>query len=405
MKTRALLLCLTAALVLADADDEQVINSIKPEVETLVAHPDAVSYSDTSYSLYYAEHLLAAWVVDKAPWNAYHSGIHFVGDAGDRHTFSYQPAQTASVTPYIVPTMKLQNRGVFKWASASNIGLEWKNAGHFSHHSTLPKQYTDKHLIASNVSGQVLKQYAKWAHAYLDNYPTFEPQEVVVDSAGNITVHPQSSMCHDFVTNSLWWLYELHQVTTSSEEPIFRDHIVVFANSVSEVDAADPAEWASVVEYFSTYQSTSSLMADLSRNFLNLSDVTALFYHMERPLFVYANRSYFRVELTAPVSQYCYLPFAFPPARANIFSATHKLCTPKTFTDLKGTLPVWQLTWQQSLLSLYQWKLRFEVLASPQEWYVLGGGAMLLSFVCLKMIITTVLGYVTNKQEGKAKVQ
>jgi hypothetical protein len=152
-------------------------------------------------------------------------------------------------------------------------------------------------------------------------------------------------MCHDFVTNWLWWLYKSHQVTTRSREHIFRDHIVVFANSVSEVDAADPAQWASVVEYFSTYQSTSSLMADLSKSFLNLRDVTALFCHMERPLFVYANRSYFRVELTTPVSQYCYLPFAFLPARANMFSATHKLCTPKTFTDLKGTLPVWQLMW------------------------------------------------------------
>eukprot|EP00658_Telonema_sp_P-2_P069972 TRINITY_DN5957_c0_g1_i1.p1 TRINITY_DN5957_c0_g1~~TRINITY_DN5957_c0_g1_i1.p1 ORF type:complete len:212 (-),score=39.27 TRINITY_DN5957_c0_g1_i1:716-1351(-) len=112
-----------------------------------------------------------------------------------------------------------------------------------------------------------------------------------------------------------------------------RDSIVLYAESVEKVE--QPSDWSQVVSYFSTYSGSSTMMGELTSNFLNLRDVTAWFYHLRMPLFVFSNQTYYRVHLAAPVSHYCYLPLVFPPEHANVLASDIKLCTPEKFEDLR----------------------------------------------------------------------
>eukprot|EP00658_Telonema_sp_P-2_P069975 TRINITY_DN5957_c0_g1_i5.p1 TRINITY_DN5957_c0_g1~~TRINITY_DN5957_c0_g1_i5.p1 ORF type:complete len:233 (-),score=40.39 TRINITY_DN5957_c0_g1_i5:716-1414(-) len=142
-----------------------------------------------------------------------------------------------------------------------------------------------------------------------------------------------------------------------------RDSIVLYAESVEKVE--QPSDWSQVVSYFSTYSGSSTMMGELTSNFLNLRDVTAWFYHLRMPLFVFSNQTYYRVHLAAPVSHYCYLPLVFPPEHANVLASDIKLCTPEKFEDLSDQ--VWFAAVHRVSLRLYQWYLRHKALSLMHE--------------------------------------
>ncbi|CAJ1439982.1 unnamed protein product [Effrenium voratum] len=106
MRGLACLLWLLPTTVQAEVDgDERDDRDERLRASNVYRARELLHWEDSSkIEVYYGEFLLAQWVLDRAPWNAYHSGLAFLNkDTGEKCLYDYSPVDTSSVMKMLMP--------------------------------------------------------------------------------------------------------------------------------------------------------------------------------------------------------------------------------------------------------------------------------------------------------------
>ena len=99
--------------------------------------------------------------------------------------------------------------------------------------SGIPFKYTNFTQIGT-FNGTVFNALNDWLIESRRTYNTFEPVEIVMPKAMGGHVVP-SRMCHDLVSDALWFLYDEAGLEFAPEDDLFRDHIILFGSSYEKV--------------------------------------------------------------------------------------------------------------------------------------------------------------------------
>merc|ERR1719188_2857693 len=79
--------------------------------------------NDALVTVYYAEFLLAEWVINEKPWNTYHSGLAFHNEqTGQKALFEFTPEDPSSVIKILVPN--IINNSLLELA-LGNVAFTW----------------------------------------------------------------------------------------------------------------------------------------------------------------------------------------------------------------------------------------------------------------------------------------
>lgn len=266
--------------------------------------------------VYYTEFLLAHWVLDHAPWNAYHSALAFVNNRTQaRFLFDFSPLNTSSVMNMVLPEVVVAER--WKALLLGDAQLLWHDAARIHSQSDWPPEY-QKFVRLGRLNGSVFFQFSEWVTSfYAATYKSFQPVEVLhisevsgqgtVSDAGGI----RSRMCHDFVTDALWELHR-HGVKLKAASPIFRDHLIMYAKSVSlaNEEVTTPRGMRRWLRYLRQLE----LKLELIRSqFTYAREALMLNWKLGLPAYIHDRDLTYLIELTPPFLNYCYLPLAIPP--------------------------------------------------------------------------------------------
>lgn len=271
--------------------------------------------------VYYGEYLLASWILSHSPWNAYHSGVGFLNNnTGEKVLVDYTPRNTSTVTHLIFPQIRLKSDKFWTWLTG-DVALKWNNQALTTYQEYWPEHYTSFTKIGT-INGSIFNRYMDWLKTDFDpTHVTFEPVEVVVPHKSGAPGVP-SRMCHDFVTDSLWVLYDMG-ARFAPEDAIFRDHIIFYAESFEEIDYKNSGEAKrDVLRYFRVFELH---LSRVKEQFTYVRDMLVVAWKMGIPPVLYSDRKYIRVNIMEPFLNYCYLPLAIPPAKMNLLADT-KLC-------------------------------------------------------------------------------
>ena len=302
--------------------------------------------------VFYMEHVLAAWVLESAPWTAFHSGLGFKNmRTGRKFTVDYIPVRINSVNYVLVPRFhprhksdtlldKLQN-----WWTG-DVDFEWLNDGSVMFYNGWPSKYENFTKLGS-INGLQYTRYMEWAQEYNYTHTTFDPVEIIVEGSDpnnetrRITKERVSSrMCHDLVSDSLWFLYEAFGVTFKPDAPVYRDHIMLFSEAYREVDISIPEERDEVISYFKLFYEFLPL---IEKEFTNIRGMLVNSEAGGLEPFLYIGEKYYKVKLRDPFVNYCYMPMPMPPVKPNFFedpsfcALENKLSSNATRTFLQAT--------------------------------------------------------------------
>jgi hypothetical protein len=268
--------------------------------------------------IFYGEFLLSRWVLDHAPWNAYHSGLLFTNNStGVEALFDYCPDDTSSVMRMLVPEISAAS----KWKAflLGDVNVTWRNAAHTKQYDKRTDSYTN-FVRLGKTNGSVANAFSDWVRlSFAQSHHTFDPLEIVLTNGSLV----RSSMCHDFVTDSLWELYS-RGVGLKPEAPIFRDHIILYAQAVHSVEP-DETPMRFRREFLRYMRVLEMFRAKIAEQFTYGREALIVNWKMGLPIFMRSNGSDVRVDISPPFLNYCYLPLGIPPHVHNPLKGT-KLC-------------------------------------------------------------------------------
>ena len=167
--------------------------------------------------VYYAEHVLAAWVLQGSPWTAFHSGFSFKNKRNqETYCIDYCPVYTQDVRVVLAPELTdipgsepkdlvTRTRKMLGLKVDTDADMRWQNQGLVRFYTSTPAKYTNLTHLA-DISGSDFHNMVSWAMEYNNTYNTFDPVEIVIEGKPERRV--SSRMCHDLVTAGLWFLYE-----------------------------------------------------------------------------------------------------------------------------------------------------------------------------------------------------
>jgi len=271
--------------------------------------------------VFYGEFLLSSWVLDAAPWNAYHSGLAFVNNAtGEKALFEFTPVDAESTTRLTFPLIEVRNP-VSAWLFG-DAQVTWRNDAQTVYHDHWARSY-ETFTRVGRLNGTAFNTFVHWAQEYSKTHVTFEPIEVIVVADGRIVSDLRSSMCHDFVTNGLWALYWAGAMLRA-EDDIFRDHILMYASSF-EIATDHLATAQGRREHLRFFRLLFLYLEEIKVQFTFGRDALITAWKLGLEAYVSKNRTDYRVQLASPFLNYCYLPLAIPPRRHNPLGAS-KLC-------------------------------------------------------------------------------
>jgi hypothetical protein len=320
--------------------------------------------------LYYLERVLATWILSSSPWNAFHSAIGFeFVDSKLQMFVEYIPQRTDHVKWILHPQFtststsskpsnnnhEISTTSLWPWWWPNSIltsltncwynnttdddfyRLQWYNQGgvHFS--ETLSQncwkeegKFTNFTYIGTLTASQYHK-LRTWIFNYQDSHLTFEPVEVF-DPIHEITIS-SSKMCHDMFYQAIYYLVDKLDfkpaVTTTTNKdyyiPIFRDHIVIYAQQIELMYPETNRKDARAITRF--YRLFSSFMTKISIEFTAIRGllITANLLGIEPIL--YQNNQYYRIKnLVPPYVNYCYMEIVLPPEPRALLSSSITLC-------------------------------------------------------------------------------
>lgn len=282
--------------------------------------------------VWYLEHILAAWVLERSPWNAYHSGIGFsVQDKASKQQWFYAadyfPRLTGEIAPILHPTLIPRYPrwmphllGVAYSYVFATFELLWENEGSlrfYASETAFPGKFTNLTYVGE-ISPRQFNHIREWFFRYQEEHLTFEPVQIVVNDTVEFGL--PSTMCHDLFYHAL---YELHEIgfQPKPRDWILRDHVFVFAKNYEKVKELD---WRTRREITRFYWFYIMFMSVINDNFANVRDMFASSQLEDVPAFFYFNKTYYRMELVNPWINYCYLPVNMPPDRATLVKDEHR---------------------------------------------------------------------------------
>eukprot|EP00937_MAST-01D_sp_MAST-1D-sp2_P002923 g2923.t1 len=306
---------------------------------------------DDPIEVYYMEHVLAAWVLESAPWTAFHSGIGFHNlRTNAKFTVDYIPVRINSVHYVLVPVLHPKYpvdtlAGTLKNWWYGHKRFEWLNDGAVMFYNDWPSKYENFTKLGKVTGGQYTR-YMHWASKYNETHKTFDPVEIVVEgrdphnATKRITKDRVSSrMCHDLVSDSLWYFYEEEGVVFEPEAPVYRDHIILFGEKYSKVDITQTEQLTAVTNYIRLYYEFLPL---IEKEFTNIRGMLVNSEAGGLEPFLYIGKEYYRVTMQDPFVNYCYMPMPMPPTKPNFFedpsfcALEQKLSTNATRTFLQS---------------------------------------------------------------------
>ena len=274
--------------------------------------------------VFYLEHLLASWVLQASPWNAYHSGIGFrVKDTEEDeewrlYAIDYAPAFTSEVAYVLHPRIEPQYPeylprflGLLYARFFVSYDIIWSNLGGTRYYKDWPTRYTNYTKIGTT-NGQIFNKYLDWIHDWDDNHEAFEPVEIVIN--GSLLEGTGSCMCHDLFYYSLYALRELGFEPSPSSH-VFRDHIIVFAKNYKQVDVNAPGIKWEVIKYYRLFM---QFMELINKEFTNIRNLLVESDSIFVTPYLYIGGEYIEVELEPPFVNYCYLEVLMPPLKSTL---------------------------------------------------------------------------------------
>lgn len=267
--------------------------------------------------IYFAEFLLSRWVLDSAPWNAYHSGLGFVNNrTKEKVMYDYSPHDTASVMKKLVP--QVTPKSAWRALLFGDVDVEWLNQGSMNFHREWPTHFTNLYRIA-RMRGSVANEFANWVKTnFTHTRTTFDTLEVLHQNGS----HLRSTMCHDFVTDALWFFYD-RKVRMRPETAIFRDHIIMYADSIEEVGDNKTARHRR--EFLRYFRLLRVFYTRIASQFTYGREALIVTWKLGLPVYFRTKGIDYRIKVQPPFLNYCYLPLAIPPKRHNL-AEPNKLC-------------------------------------------------------------------------------
>jgi len=222
------------------------------------------------------------------------------------------------------------------------------------------------------LNGTVFDRFVDWVEtSYAPSFSEFQPLEVAVEGSGNVV---RSRMCHDFVTDALWALYN-HSVKLEAKDAIFRDHIILYASSFDVVDlqANSTRDHRRQLRFFRVLE---LYMEDIKEQFTHARTALLAGFKLGIPVFLHNEHQEFRVHLVPPFLNYCYLPLAIPPKVHNPFAAM-KLCAlglQANLTNSTGPIPWGPMLAIEERFDRLEVPLALLLVALAATWGSAGGG-------------------------------
>merc|ERR1719158_2477857 len=286
--------------------------------------------NDAPVEVFYAEFLLAQWVLQRSPWNAYHSGLAFRNNrTGEKAMFDFTPEDPSSVINMIMPAVSMTS--TFHGA-LGQYSFDWTDFAITQASPFWPDNY-DKFFSLGNLNGSVMKHFARWVEKkYAPAYTSFQPLEVVTADGG---VAVRSRLCHDFTTDALWVLHD-QGVHLQTKEHIYRDHIIVYAAGVKRIDESGRyrRQWLRYLRALWLW------IEEIKAEFTHGRRALISIWKLGMPGYLHTEHADYQVDLLPPFLNYCYLPLAIPPATPNLF-VSQKLCALGMEANLTNTTAPW----------------------------------------------------------------
>lgn len=305
---------------------------------------DGFASTDDELEIFFAEYVLAHWVLDSMSWTAFHSGIVFRNKRTDAHfTADFTPRSTVlskGIVPHIhEPSLTDWWKGLLLTGAPAAAKLEWDNLASVSVVNDVPSKYTNFTKLGE-ASGSIVPSFVNWAVDYNATHTHFDPIEIQV--LGDAQPHIHSGLCHDFVARGLQQLYDTG-VRFSAKKRIYRDHVFVYAHSYEKVlfpDVSDRGQDAAVLQF---YRFFIAFIPYIEQKFTYIRSMLASSNDRALVPFLHIRNEYYKVHLAEPFVNYCYRQVPVPPATTADAARAPQSCALKhtvgTERSIEGFLP------------------------------------------------------------------
>eukprot|EP00434_Breviolum_minutum_P017202 symbB.v1.2.015187.t1/scaffold1044.1/size142232/8 len=348
LQCRILVLCLVAN---SDSTDEESRSALMAANAYLGPQLLKTWESSDTVEVYYGEFLLAQWVLERAPWNAYHSGLAFLNkDTGEKCLYDYSPVDPSSVMKMLMPEIDASS---YLSVFLGDYRLRWSDHARTQLELNWPSNY-ERFVRIGVLTGKTFIKFTDWvASSYAPQHHSFQPLEVADINSRSFLV--RSTMCHDFVTDGLWFLYN-HGAKLKADEHVFRDHIIMYATSVDNVTTSSHN-----MRRWQRYLRQLELSLERIRKQFTFAREALLWnWRLQLPSFLRSEYQNYSITLAPPFLNYCYLPLALPPEVHDPFGET-KLCALGLQANTTNSTAPWPYG---TLLTVEERLDRWEVLVS-----------------------------------------
>ena len=309
---------------------------------------------EDEYEILYLEFVMASWNLSGTPWNAYHSAIALRPVHEDEHgplldrealVADYSPEETEEIRHVVHPDVVKNDKNVldkilrtiFPYmfnVDKSEYALNWNNKAHVHVETGIDHERYTNITSLGYTSGKAVNSLSKWIRSYNKSHNSFEPLELAIEGKGTVI---RSQICHDFITDALWVLHEDDSTVFDPENHVFRDHIVLYATEVEELDSVDeyPELWQSIVSYYEQikrHMGIINIEFTYARTFFSLMSLKGIDTYLYRGMHKYGN-TYAKFKLVTPFINYCYMPLFMPPKRAHIFESPRHCALPQEIPE------------------------------------------------------------------------
>uniref|UniRef100_A0A7S1SAM1 Uncharacterized protein n=1 Tax=Alexandrium catenella TaxID=2925 RepID=A0A7S1SAM1_ALECA len=289
--------------------------------------------------VHYGELLLAQWVLEHAPWNAYHSGLGFVNNrTGQKVLFDFTPVNTSSVMNMVVPRVRMESH--LRAVLLGEAEFVYHDEAKTQLYPSWPPLYTSMVRLGT-LNGSAFHHFAEWVVGdFAPRHTNFQPIEVSMAANNSVgqAIAVRSRMCHDFVTDSLWVLYRAGAVF-NVQDIIFRDHIIMYAKAVDN-SSENVGSRRSVRQRLRHLRLLNIYVEEIKQQFTAARTALIAGWRLGLHMFLHDQRGDYRVELVPPFLNYCYLPLAIPPQVHNPLGSM-KLCALGMQANVYNTSAPW----------------------------------------------------------------
>eukprot|EP00927_Polykrikos_kofoidii_P054712 TRINITY_DN49098_c0_g1_i1.p1 TRINITY_DN49098_c0_g1~~TRINITY_DN49098_c0_g1_i1.p1 ORF type:complete len:412 (+),score=42.72 TRINITY_DN49098_c0_g1_i1:179-1237(+) len=289
-----------------------------------------------------------------SPWTLYHSALGFeCNRTGERALVDFGPQVYNSVWMLIYPDVRPawdSTLGRFYTWATGHASVRHQNVAWVAAHRNWPARFQTFTRVG-RVTGAQFYTYLDWVRlSFVPQHQFFDVLEVlsVVDPPHKALA---SNMCHDFVADSLnhFASQGASRFGLPDGEFLARDHIMLFSHGLTEV--AEPMSWRDRRALLRYLRLAAAWSERIKHEFGYVRTFLEICRHLRIRPWITNRGRYFKVDLTSPSINYCYLILSVPPTPENYFTTEDKKCALEL--DIDGSPPA--LAWSERAAALEEW--------------------------------------------------